>query len=71
MTPSTSIANFEHMPHFVLLLLLLSLNKCMLVESEVSNNEFVLSNCEKYIGLWAGDICWAIYFHSYSPNIRF
>ena len=25
---------------------------------------------ENYIVLWAGKICWAIYFQFYSPNLR-
>ena len=28
----------------------------------VPGNKFVSSNCEKYIVLWAGKICWATRF---------
>ena len=38
-------------------------------ETVVSDRKFVASNCEKYIVLWAGKICWAIYFHLYSRNL--
>ena len=39
-------------------------------EKLVSDNKHVFSNCEKYIVLWAGKICWVTCFHLYSPNIR-
>ena len=46
------------------------INACWASGTVVSDNKFVFSNCEKYIVLWAGKICWAIWFHLYSPNIR-
>ena len=39
-------------------------------EKLVSDNKLVFSNCEKYIVLWAGKICWVTCFHHYSPKIR-
>ena len=27
-------------------------------------------NCEKYIVLWTGTVCWATNFYNYSPNVR-
>ena len=31
-------------------------------------NKFVFSNCEKYIALLPGNICWSTSFHPYSVN---
>ena len=39
-------------------------------ETIVSHNKFAFSICRKSIVLWVGKICWATYFHPYSPNIR-
>ena len=36
----------------------------------VSDNEFVFSNCEKYIFLWVGKFCRATCFCPDSPKIR-
>ena len=66
MMPVTSIVNFEHISLFILLLLLLNL----VWEDIVLDNKFVFCNCEKYVVLWAGKVCWATHFHLYSPKTR-
>ena len=37
-------------------------------ETIVSETKFVFSNCEKYIVLLPGNICWSTSFHPYSVN---
>ena len=61
--------------HLVLFLLLTlntfyQINPGWTWETIITDKKFVFSNWEKYIVLWAGDICRAICFHSYSLNIR-
>ena len=53
-TNGVSIANFEHILQFVLVLLLLNLNKYSKIIA--SDNKVVFNNCEKYIVLLAGKI---------------
>ena len=50
-----SLFNFEHISHFILLLLLQNSNRNTVWVGEyiISDNKFGFSNCEKYIGLWA------------------
>ena len=71
-TSFASIVNFEHISHFILLLLVLNSNKYMLLGSE--NIYFQTTNLfsvtVKYIVLWVGKICWATCFYLCSPKIR-
>ena len=73
-TSGASIINFEHILDFkstiniAVFITLLLLIYCLSLEPKVSDNKFVTSNCEKYIVLWAGEICGATCFHSNSPN---
>ena len=69
-TSGTSIVNFKHISHFILLLILLNMNKCWLGLINGRFRQCVFSNIEEYIVLSGGEICWAIYFHIYSPNLR-
>ena len=72
-TSGASVVNFEHISHFILLLLLLNSNKKNVSwarEIIVPDNKFTFSNCEKYIVLWAGENCLVTSFHSYLSNIR-
>ena len=62
---AASIVNFEHILHFILLILLLTLNKCWLCLWI-----YIFSNSEKYIVLWAGKICWSTCFNLCSLKIR-
>ena len=73
-TSDVSIVNFEHVLRYLLLLILLNLNKNMLVgpeERQFQTINLFFSNFEKYIVLWERKICRAINFYLYSPNLRF
>ena len=73
-TSDVSIVNFEHVLRYLLLLILLNLNKNMLVgpeERQFQTINLFFSNFEKYIVLWERKICCAINFYLYSPNLRF
>ena len=61
MTSGACTVNFQQILDFVLLLLLLNLNKQMPLEPE-QPIKLVFSNCEKYIVLWAVEICWDTLF---------
>ena len=53
-TSGVFILNFEHILQFILLLLLLNLNKYS--KTLASGNKVVFNNCEKYLVLLAGKI---------------
>ena len=71
-TSSASFVNFEHILQFILLLILLNLNKQMLVGPEEWWFQTIFfSNFEKYISLsWKNLLGYCICFHLYSLNIR-
>ena len=46
------------------------INPVWVWEYIVSDNEFVFSNCKKYISLWVGKFFWVTCFHPYSSKIR-
>ena len=59
--------------HFIIIIIILEFNQINIgwaSKTIVSDNKILFSNWEKYIDLWAGEICWATYFHSFSLNIR-
>ena len=53
----------KKMLHFTRFSIALGLNMVVL------DNKFVFSNCEKYVVVRAGKICWATCFQLYSPTI--
>ena len=59
---AASIVNFEHILYSTLLL---NLNNG---SDNILDNVF--SNCEKYIVLWDGKICWTKCFHPHSLKVR-
>ena len=68
-TSGASIANFEHISKFILLLILLNSNKKMPVGLLFILNSFSVT-VKKNIVPWARKIYLAICFHFYSSNIR-
>ena len=69
--PGASIDNFGHILLFIIIVIEFNqINVGWAWEFIVSDNKFLFSNLEKFIILWAGEVCWATYFHSFSPNIR-
>ena len=58
MTSGASTVNFKHILHFIIIVV------------EFNQINVGRNNWEKYIVLWAGEICWATYFHSFSTSIR-